>query len=403
VRPAARICAIAALAAALFAPAAARAADPAGTVHFVKRTDTAFDRYTARPSAGFRGWMRARFWRAVVYTPYFDARTRWYPGGWVYLDLYAIHRGGALAREHPEWILRDAAGRRLSIPWGCETGRCPQYAGDVTDAGFRRHWIAMARGALRHGYRGLWIDDVNLERRVSDSAGRPAEPVDARGGRPLTVTTWQRAVTRFVEEVRTALPAAEIVHNAIWYAGAERLVRRQVAAADLVNLERGVNDAGLTGGDGRWSLRRLLAHVDGIHAQGRGVILDGFDASPAGRELSLAAYFLVSGGGDAVGLAAATPERWWRGFEADLGEALGPRFESGGVLRRDFTGGTVLVSEPGAPARRVELPAPMVDLGGRRVTAVSVEGGRGAVLRTAWPPEPLSWFGLPSFAERAGR
>jgi hypothetical protein len=399
-RPVTRIGAVAVLAAALCTAAPAVAAERAGTVQFVKRTDTAFDRYTSRPSAAFRGWMRERFWRSIVYTPYFDAKTRWYDRGWVYLDLYAIHRGGALARRRPEWILRDAAGRRLSIPWGCETGTCPQYAGDVTDPAFRRHWIAMARAALEHGYRGLWIDDVNLERRVSDSAGAPAEPVDARTSRPLTVAAWQRAVTRFTEQIRAALPGVDIVHNAIWYADPGDLVRRQVAAADYVNLERGVNDAGLTGGDGRWSLRRLLAHVDGIHAQGRGVILDGFDGSPAGRELSLAAYFLVATGRDAVGLASATPHRWWRGFETDLGDDLGPRFESGGVLRRDFTRGMVLLNEPEAPARRVELPVPLLDTSGHRVTSVTLEGGHGAVLRAPWPVAPPSWFGLPLYVGR---
>jgi hypothetical protein len=362
-----------------------RASGAAGDVRFVKRTDRAFDRYTDRPTAAFRRWMRGHLWRAVVYTPYFDRRTRWYPGGWVYRDLYAIGRGSALARRRPEWILRDARGRRLYIPWGCAGGTCPQYAGDVTDPAFRRSFVASVRRQVARGYRGVWLDDVNLERRVSDGDGSEVAPVDRSTGRPLSARAWRRAVARFAEEVRRALPRAEIVHNAIWFAaprrGRDPFVRRQIAAADYVNLERGVNDAGLRGGDGRWSLRAFLRHVDRIHAEGRAVVLDGFDDSPTGREYALAAYLLVSGGRDGIGLAAMTPRTWWRGFDVALGAPFGRRTAWQGLLRRDFAGGTVLLNPPESPARTVRPPAGLVDLEGRPATEITLGAARGAVLR----------------------
>src|SRR5205085_10818824 len=34
-------------------------------------------------------------------------------------DVYAIYKDGALATQHPEWILRDQSGNELYIPYGC--------------------------------------------------------------------------------------------------------------------------------------------------------------------------------------------------------------------------------------------------------------------------------------------
>jgi hypothetical protein len=369
-------------------PAAARADDAgsAGAVRFVKRTDPSFDRFTASPTPQFAAWMRAKFWRSAVFTPYFDARTAWYPQGWVYQDLYALYAGSEPARAHPEWILRDARGRPLYIPWGCEGGTCPQFAGDVGDPSFRRAWIDEARRAMAHGYRGMWIDDVNLEMRVGDGDGREVAPVDPRTATTMTARAWRGYVAGFVEEIRRALPGAELVHNSLWFAvegarDADPDVRRQIAAADYLNLERGVNDDGLTGGTGPWSLQALLGFVDRVHAAGRAVVLDGGDDGPEGREYSLAAYLLISTGRDGLGLGSVTPDTWWPAFDADLGAAAGPRRTWQGLLRRDFAGGIALVNEPGAPARTVALPGPMLTTDGTTVTSVRLAARRGAVLR----------------------
>jgi hypothetical protein len=369
------------------APAHAPSArPPAGHINFVKRTDSSFDRYTAEATTATRSWMDEKLWRAVVYAPYFDAKTSWYQRAWLYKDLYGIGVGSDLARRHPEWILRDAAGRRLYIPWGCADGRCPQYAGDVASPSFRRWWIRHAKDEVARGYLGLWIDDVNLELRTGNGDGRVVPPT--RRGQTMSPAAWRRAVAGFTTAIRRALPDTEIVHNAIWYAGGEHreadaAVRAQIRAADFVNLERGVNDGGLTGGDGEWSLRRLLGFVDHVHQLGRGVIFEGYDTSPAGREYNLSAYLLVSGGGDGVALNAVTPPTWWEAYDTDLGAARGDRTEWQGLLRRDFAGGLVLVAPPGSAATTVDLPGSFVTTSGRTVQRVTLSGGQGAVLRAA--------------------
>src|SRR5439155_20176850 len=113
---------------------------------------------------------------------------------------------------------------------------------------------------LSHGYRGVFIEVVNMEFRVGDGHEREVAPIDRATGQPMTYDAWRGYMARFMEEIRAALPHTEIAHNAIWFAApparaADPYVRRQIKSADYVALERGVNDAGLTGGGGDFSVK----------------------------------------------------------------------------------------------------------------------------------------------------
>jgi hypothetical protein len=367
------------LAAVVLVPAANAAAAP---VPLVQHTSPAFDAVTDLPSASMAAWMREHYFRMVVYSPYFDARLNWYGRGWVYKDLYGIPYG-----SHPEWVLRDARGRKLFVSFGCARGRCPQWAADITNPAYRAWWIARARDTLALGYRGLWIDDVNLNRSVSHGTGAPAAPVTAAG--ELTEARWTQAVAAFAGQIRAALPAAEIVHNSVWFAartdtipaGADPSVGAQIRAADWVNLERGCSDPGLTGGDGPWSLRALLGFVDQVHAERRSVIWQPSATTNRQRELNLACLLLARAGRDALDDQDARPSRWWAGFDADPGAPLGGRYDWEGLLRRDFTNAVVLVNDAGAHARTVTLPGGFTRVDGRPVRErLTLPAGRAVVL-----------------------
>jgi hypothetical protein len=309
-----------------------------------------------------------------------------YPNGWAYDDAYAIYRDSAIPAQHPEWILRDGGGRPLYIPFGCSQGTCPQYAGDISNAAFRRYWIAEARSKLRYGYRGLYVDDVNMALRVGNGQGEEVAPIDHATHRPMSDGAWRSYMARFMEEIHAALPHLEIVHNAIWFAdtptlAADPYIRREIKAATYIYLERGVNDSGLTGGSGRYSLSRFLSYIDAVHALGKGVVLGGHATDRHGSEYSLASYLLISTGKDAVSAADMTPVHWWSGFDVNLGKALGPRRQWSGVLRRDFTGGMSLVNEPEGEPRTVNLPTTMRDLDGRNIKSVTLAPASGVVLK----------------------
>jgi hypothetical protein len=357
--------------------------DGAGAVRFVKAAESDFDRFTRDPSRALRRWMRTKYWRMRTYSPYFDRRLRWFPDAWVYRDLYAIYRGSPLAREHPEWILRDPRGRRLYIPFECSGGSCPQYAADIGNPAFRRYWIREARASLRRGYRGLFVDDVNLIKRVADGSGDEATPVDPRTGKLMRQGDWRRYLARFVGEIRQAFPRHEVVHNVIWFAdGGDPHAARQVAAADYIEIERGVNDARIEAGSRRHGFERLLAYVDRVHDRGKGVILDSYARTDAEREYGLASYFLVSSGRDALGNdPGGSPSDWWRGYDVSLRAPRGPRYRWKGLLRRDFERGLALVNPPGAPRRTVELPGTWRGLDARPRQRVTLDAAAGAVLR----------------------
>ncbi|HEY7076909.1 MAG TPA: putative glycoside hydrolase [Solirubrobacteraceae bacterium] len=368
---------------ALALPAVA-SADPAGVVHYAKPADSSFDRYSQHPTAAQQSWMRAHYWRMRAYSPYFDSRTGWYGRAWFYKDSYAIYRGSDLAREHPGWILHDSRGNRLYIPFDCHDGTCPQYAADIGSQAFRDYWIAHAKQSLAQGYAGIFVDDVNMLMRVSYGNGHNVAPRDPRTGRAMTESAWRRYMADFMVEIRRALPKAEIVHNAIWFVGdGDPQVRRELGAADLIEIERGIEDSGIKGGDGRYGLDTLLGFIDRRHADGEGVILDARSDSAAERLYGLAGYFLVSSGADALadGSGGAPGDWWSAGYDADLGSALnGRHLDKSGVWRRDFSGGVVVLNEPGAPKRTVPLPAGLHDLSGTPRSSVTLGPAAGAVL-----------------------
>jgi hypothetical protein len=356
-----------------------------GAVRFVVDAGSDFDRFTVARSARYGAFLRRHAVRMITHSPYFDSRTHWYPNAWLYDDAYAIYRRSAIAAHHPDWILRDGAGHPLFIPYGCGRGSCPEYAADISNAAFRSHWIAEARAKLRNGYRGVFVDDVNMEFRVSNAREDDVAPIDRATGRAMTYTAWRGYMAAFMAQIRAALPRAEIVHNAIWFADspartADPAIRREIQSADYINLERGVNDSGLTGGGGSFSLNALLSYVDAVHSLGRAVILQGEASDRRGIEYELAAYLLISEGSDLLSAQGVTPAHWWSGLDANLGDAAGRRYRWSGLLRRDFAGGIALVNEPDARTQTVNLPREMRDLDGKIVTAVTLPAASGAVL-----------------------
>jgi hypothetical protein len=373
----------------LLAGTATAPAGDAGHVRYVRLTSPAFDRYTNHPTPAQAAWMRGAFWRMVAYAPYFDTRTAFYPNALAYKDLYAVHVSSRRAAAHPDLLLRDRTGRPLFIPWHCDGRRCPQYAGDITSPAFRQVWIANARRTLARGYRGLFIDDVNLHYAVSDGAGVHVDPVDRRTGRPMTATGWRQQVTRFLVQIRRALPDAELHHNAVWFAasgsgvpaGADRFVRREIRAADSINLERGIVDDSLTGGTGRFSLHALFAYVDVVHRLHRTVTMASYARSRAEQRYQLAGSLLINAGADALADAVSTPRNFWSGYQVQLGPAAGRRHrDSAGLWRREFARGLVLLNEPEAPVRTVAVPAGLCSPDGARVRTVSLRAASGAVL-----------------------
>jgi hypothetical protein len=284
--------------------------------------------------------------------------------------------------------LHDDRGHLLYITFDCRAGTCPHYAGDIANPAFRSWWIRDMHSILARGrYLGLWIDDVNMEFRVSDGYGKPLAPVDSATGHSMTWDAWRNYVAGFTEEIRQAFAQSEIVENPIWFAGPQPVrdrdpsIQRQIRTADNINVERGIaSDPNLTGGTGPWSVYAVFDYIDRIHAAGRGVTLEEYFPDPSGREYALAGYFLISSGNDRIGDAGTNPDNWWSGYDVELGAPLSPRIYKNGVYTRNFTRGMVLLGEPGLKPQTIALPATFRTLANTSVNSVGLSGRKGIIL-----------------------
>jgi len=367
--------------------AAANPSGEEGTVRFFVDADSSFDPWTRNPSAKQQAFMRENYFRMQTYSSYFDKRLSWYPNAWAYKNSYAIKPGWPVFREHPEWVLRDASGSMLYIPYACAEGTCPQYAADIGNPDFRAWWIAGARSKLELGYKGFWVDDVNLLWRVSNGDGEIVKPMDPRTGQQMTLEVWRRYFVEFLEELRDALPDAEIAHNFVWFAEPpdDAYILRSIDAADYIALQRGITDRGIRGGSGRFGFETFLSLVDRVHAMGKHVIMkDDDDDSVADRDYELAFYFLINNGGDLIAADGdrdrMNPNNFWSGYQIDLGAAMGERYRWRGLFRRDFECGLVLVNQPDREPVSVSLGETLIKLDGRSISAAVIGAGRGEVL-----------------------
>lgn len=360
-----------------------------GQVSLLRNAVPEFDRFIAEASPSVRNFMGNVYDRMRGFPPAFDPALRWAPPTHAGIPLYAIYTQrrsdglpdpGTLER-HPDWVLRDAAGEPLFIPWRCDGTRCTQWAADIGNPEWRREMIRIAGERLDRGYAGLHIDDVNLEWRVGDADGNFVRPVDPRTGEPMSFADWKRYIAEFAEEFRAAFPEAEITHNPLWFADREDpFVRRQLKAADWIQLERGYNDEGLIAGDGEFGFDTFLAHIDFLHELGTPIILEPYLDDETGAEYELAGYLLTREGKDLLAPRwRSQPGDLWPGWRTNLGAPEGPRYEWMGVHRRDYERGFVLLNPPEADPVTLPIESGFERVDGSVVSEVVLPARTGAV------------------------
>lgn len=368
--------------------ATAQTAEPEGRVNLFVVADSEFDEWTDDPTEEQKQFMREHYHRMLTYSPYFDSRLSWYPNAWEYKDAYAIYRSSSVAQEHPDWILKDANGLNLYIPYGCSGGTCPQYAADIGNSDFQDYFIASQSARMAAGYVGIFVDDVNLSRiTVSDETGHSVTPIDPRTGAEMTLADWRQYFAEFMERVRDAFPDSEIAHNVHWWTNrSDPSVMRQLDAADWINFERGISESGIRGGTGNYGFETLLGLIDWLHDRGKHVVMeDDDDSGIQERDYELAFYLLINDGkgdmlasdGDPTRI---TPGSFWSGYLTNLGFANGSHYRWNDLFRRDFECGIVLVNQPDMRSISVALPATFIDLEGQRVDSATLLSSSGQVL-----------------------
>lgn len=343
--------------------------------------------------------LRAGPYRDLWLDQSFDSQLSWFHGiAFAYLDSYAIYtdptRNTAIMNAHPEWILRDASGNKLYIPWGCSVAvatvaaSCPQYAADIGNGKFVEYMTGLALQTTSPGY-SLAFDDINMTLdRVTDVNGNKVAPIDPRTGAAMTEDDWERYFGAYTYTVRNAIKAFNpdylVMHNAIWWYNAVSTpgIDREVKSADYIAYERGFGDAGIAGGLAQWSLSNYLASMDRVHSLGAHIGLYEFDGAHS-FVYSSACYFLITDGLDTIGFTDLTPDKWdsntTRLMNVDLGTPVGARRRTWGIWERDFSKGFVIVAEPGA-AVTYTPDKPVIDaFTGQPVTSIVLGSRQGGV------------------------
>jgi Hypothetical glycosyl hydrolase family 15 len=364
-----------------------------GRLNVLVHAKTAFDPWTLPTDEPTWATLRSTYDAMIVYSPYFDQRAQLFENTFVYIDMYGLkvnNPNETIALDHPDWVLRTADGEPVYIPWGCESPNgCPQFAADVGSPEYQDDFVERVRRLVDLGYQGIHIDDVNLAWRLSDSAGNRVTPLNPRTGAELTIDEWRSDVVDLMERVRSEFPGTRIMHNSIWFADspdfADDFVDRQIAAADVIMLERGANDAGLVRSDGQFGFGSFIKFVDRVHDLGANVLLlDQSATTDREQVFNLVTGLLVNDGGDFVSTQAydqMAPESLWSGFRTDLGPATGSYSEQDGIWRRDFERGIVVLNEPDRETLVVDLGGEFIGPDGSLVSQVTLQAREAVVLR----------------------
>lgn len=273
-------------------------------------------------------FIRWRFSKVCGWAPWFDYFSQAFLGdSFFYLDTYAIYNDltnlTGLLVTHPEYILTDTSGNKLYIPFNCANGACPQFAADISNANFFNYQLGTINQGISKKYRGVYLDDVNLDCKVSDGNGAIISD-------PLITSKWAEKMVEFVEKIRGVswidTPLPKIVHNSIWFSTApQNLIDRQIQAADYINIERGFGDSNLNNS----TFGQLLLYIDHVHSLNRNIIQ--MEYTKDNLQFKIACFLLNYKKGDLFCCLNLFPDQWDTAVDTDYGEAMSDKFYDNSV------------------------------------------------------------------------
>ncbi len=255
----------------------------------------------------------------------------YHPGAMRYDDSIAIYTNSSLATQHPEWILKDTNGNKLTFYSSV------QYLADPGNLAYQDFKANEVAAFIAKGYHGCKMDDVNQNAVTNPNAVNP------RTGRVYTLAEWQKDIADLMTKIRTKCkginPNFEIAHNALWWSSGVD-VDRCIQQCDLYQLERGFNDSNYTPS----KIVQLWGFVDKLHSMGKGAIHLSEASGTQAAHFNLACALLSSNGRDYVYSEGWRPEAYDPIYDTNLGAAKGARTQTGtNTWRRDFQSGYVTV------------------------------------------------------------
>jgi hypothetical protein len=284
----------------------------------------------------------------------------------------------AASATHPEWFLRDTAGQRVE-----SSGYAGAWLMDLGSRAYQDAWLQNVAAEVRaQGWDGVMVDDVNVTPRWHTGVRTlAAYPTDA---------SYTAATRSFLARVGPALRAqgALFVPNIYteWPTGPvvwrDWLQFTSGAVQEYWTKWGQASGDHFTGAD--WSYRQQFLGI----TQAAGKLYLGVTYAPKSdvRSMTYArASFLLDWNGGSSALVFEAPDGqdpYASEWTAQIGRPAGAKVVAGGAWRRGYSGGTVLVNPSGAPVT-VTLGRPHLQADGTRVSSVTLAPATGLVLRYA--------------------
>jgi hypothetical protein len=277
--------------------------------------------------------------------------------------------------HHPEWFLSDASGAHIAWngwPW--------QWQMDVGNPAYQQAWLANVTSELkRYGWDGVLIDNANASLQypwILNGRTIPRYPTDL---------DYQAATTGFLEQVGPALKKQGFLVIANMNDAPEALWERWIGLTSGAMKEWWTKDGVIPGegflGGSDWRHQMDLFRV--AQSKHRIFLAVTETREPDSRAMRYArASFLLGwdGGPSASVYQICNSDPWSADSTTHIGFPTTAAYQAGGVWRRGFTQGTVLVN-PSSLAVSVKLARPYLDPNGSLVTSAVLDPMTGLVLQ----------------------
>lgn len=276
----------------------------------------------------------------------------------------------ASVTTHDDWFWHDAAGERVA------SNVDGKWLMNVGSAGFGDYWAtSIAAQTLAGDYDGVFLDSASPALLSFEAQAPPDPRIAGTGVRDNTftelgghnwITGWQDWIATL--DMRLGAGGIPLIANTGAFITSWDDTDYGLTAGFF---SEGFADPSFAESDWRASTDEILRLI----ARGKIAILQNYLGSPgdvALRTYYLANYLLVRGARTYLFYFADTTLEWYPEWDLDLGAATTTattvaELASGGVYRRDFANGIVLVNPSSAPVT--------VDLGGTFQRVVLSGGG----------------------------
>jgi hypothetical protein len=259
--------------------------------------------------------------------------------------------------HHPEWFLRSADG--AAIQWSDYLGLWPM---DVRSPAYQQQWAAnVSVDVITHGWDGVMVDDALTRLSHPTVAGSVARQIPDDQAQLAATGTFLGAVgSSLLAKHLLVVPNASVTWDN--YASVYRRWASVVSGWLFEYWAKwGLDDSypRFTGPD----LQLRLDIMTLVQGTGRFLVPVTYSgsSSTATQVYHRAAFLLVWDGGRSSSIFSTTEPNTSQvvpAAQTDLGTPTGARFVTpGGVLRRDFTGGLVLLNPDRTRTVTVALPS----------------------------------------------